>query len=118
MADGKITAEEYDLLFESIADDLGVMKDFQYNEYWRFGMTISSPCYYISYAISGINALQIYSKIFLEGFDAAKDSYLKLVTYTDVDPDMTVEEVLAYAGLLSYNDEEVYKNINKLLAYI
>ncbi len=118
MADCKITADEYDLLFESIADDLGVMEDFQVNEYWRYGMTISSPCYYISYAISGINALQIYSKIFLEGFDAAKDSYLKLITYTDVDPDMTVEEVLAYAGLLSYNDEEVYKNINKLLAYI
>ena len=38
-------------------------------------------------------------------FDAAKEAYLKLFTYTDVDSEMNTEEVLLYAGLTSYFDE-------------
>ena len=64
---------------------------------------------------SAINALQLYTKIYSDGFDAAKESYLKLFTYTDSleseEDYMTVEEVLLYADLLSYNDEETYKKI-------
>ena len=63
------------------------------------------------YSVSAINALQIYTKIHTESFDAAKESYLKLFTYTDVNPDMDTEEVLVYAGLRSYNDEQLYSNI-------
>ena len=110
MADGKITADEYDLLYESIAKDLGIKVDATVNNYWRYGMTISSPCYYISYAISGINALQIYAMAKTD-FETAKDSYLKLFTYTDVDPDMTDAQILEYAGMISYTDEQLYKNI-------
>ena len=36
------------------------------------------------------------------------------MTYTDVDPEMTMIEVLDYAGLDSYLDENLYLNI---LAY-
>ena len=111
MADGKITADEYDLLYSSISIDLGIDEAYRMDEYWRYGMTITSPCYYISYSVSAINALQIYTKIYTESFDAAKDSYLKLITYTDVDPDMDMNEVLEYAGLLSYTDEVVYQRI-------
>lgn len=115
MADGKITSDEYDLLYASISRELGIAEKYNRNDYWRYGMTITSPCYYISYSISAINALQLYTKIYSDGFDAAKESYLKLFTYTDslesVDDYMTVEEVLLYADLLSYNDEETYKRI-------
>lgn len=112
MADGKITADEYDLLYSSLSVELGIKKEYRNDEYWRYGMTISSPCYYISYSVAAINALQIYAKCHTESFDSAKESYLKLFTYTDENPDMTVEEVLEYAGLMSYLDEELYSYLN------
>ena len=112
MADGKITADEYDLLYASISEWLGIEEDYRQDEYWRY-VTISSPCYYISYSISGINALQLYSHIYNTDYDTAMDSYLKLITYTDIDPEMTYEEVLLYAGLKSYNDEQTYISIGE-----
>ncbi len=112
MADGKISPDEYDLLYASIGEDFGLVDSADDLEYWRYGMTITSPCYYVSYSISAINALQIYAKIDNESFDAAKESYLKLITYTDVDPEMGFEDVILYAGLTSYNDEQTYKTIS------
>ena len=116
MADGTITADEYDLLYASISEELGIMKDYRMDEYWRYGMTISSPCYYISYAISGINAIQIYAEAQNDSFESAKDCYLKLFTYTDENPEMTLEEILEYAGLYSFIEEENYLNITKFLS--
>ena len=114
MADGKITADEYDTVYAGLSEYLGIHEDYRVDEYWRY-VTISSPCYYISYAISGINALQIYVTAMNEGFDVAKESYLKLFTYTDVDPEMTTEEVLLYAGLTSYVDEQTFVLIQSFL---
>ena len=52
-----------------------------------------------------------------DGFDVAKDAYLKLFTYVDAlteeKPNMTMEETLQYAGLLSFMDEELYINLNE-----
>ena len=115
MADGKITADEYDLLFASISEDFGIATNARRNEYWRYGMTIKSPCYYISYSVSATVALQVYIDACNEGFDVAKDRYLKLITYTDTNPDMTMEEVILEAGFLSYNDEELYAKLNRFL---
>ena len=115
MADGKITADEYDLLYASIATDFGLSADAQINTYWRYGMTVTSPCYYVSYSVSAVNALQVYMKANNEGFDAAKESYLKLISYTDVDPDMDMIEVLEYAGFTSYMDEQLYKDLAAFL---
>ena len=115
MADGKITADEYDAVYRGLSEYLGIAEEYRVNEYWRY-VTISSPCYYISYAISGVNALQIYVKASIEGFDAAKASYLKLFTYTDVDPEMTTEEILLYAGLTSYTDEQTFALIEANLS--
>jgi hypothetical protein len=115
MADGTITADEYDALFRDIIKDLGVSSINP--TYWRY-VTIGSPCYYISYSISALSVLQLYPKA-LEDFDAAKDSYLKLFTYVDeYDTDydyMTTEETLLYAGLLSFKDEELYKYISQYI---
>ena len=52
---------------------------------------------------------------FTYGFDVAKDAYLKLFTYVDENPEMTMEEILAYAGMLSYNDEELYVNLKNYM---
>ncbi len=109
MADGTITWDEYDKLYEGILTDFGVADVL--DGYWRYGMTITSPCYYVSYSVSAISVLQLYEVANTDGFDAAKDSYLKLFTYVDEDTEMTMEEILEYAGLLSFEDEELYKNL-------
>ena len=118
MADGKITADEYDFLYASLSEELGIKEDFREDNYWRYGMTISSPCYYISYSISAINSLQIYPMCYDESFDAAKESYLKLISYTDENPDMTMEEIFDYAGFYSHNDKALYIALNKFLMSI
>ena len=117
MEDGKITADEYDTVYAGLSEYLGIAEDYRVDEYWRY-VTISSPCYYISYAISGVNALQIYATAAQKGFAVAKESYLKLFTYTDVNPEMTTEEVLLYAGLTSYVDEQTFTLIKATLGKI
>ena len=114
MADGKITADEYDDVYAGLSEYLGIDEAYRVDEYWRY-VTISSPCYYISYAVSGVNSLQIYVNVMNDGYDSAKESYLKLFTYTDVDPEMTTEEILLYAGLTSYVDEATFIKINTFL---
>ena len=61
------------------------------------------------------NALQIYCSVEKNGFDVAKESYLKLFTYTDENSEMTTEEVLLYAGLTSYVDEATFTLIQSSL---
>ena len=109
MADGTITYDEYDLLFNSIIEDFGgtgyVNKD-----YWRY-VTIQAPCYYVSYSVSALSVLQLYPMA-KDDLDTAIGAYLKLFTYVDEyesDEDyMTTAEVLEYAGLYSFTDERLY----------
>ena len=116
MADGVISADEYDLLYESVLIDFGI-DDYNSTTYWRY-MTITSPCYYVSYSVSAISVLQLYGKA-KEDFAAAQDAYLKLFTYVDLlDEDndyMSTEDVLKYAGLYSFNDEKLYLYLAKNL---
>jgi hypothetical protein len=109
MADGVISADEYDLLYESVLVDFGI-DDLAYPSYWRY-MTITSPCYYVSYSVSALSVLQLYPMA-KDDFDTAIDAYLKLFTYVDEyennDEYMTTEQVLEYAGLYSFTDERLY----------
>lgn len=110
MADNTITADEYDDLYKGLSEYLGIDEAYRQDDYWR-KVVISSPCYYISYSISAINALQLYANANIDSFESAKQSYLKLFTYTDVDDEMILSEVLEYAGLLSYTNEMTYIKI-------
>ena len=114
LADGKFTASEYDQLFTIVLNDLGFGDTSIPTNYWRY-VTISAPCYYVSYSISALSVLQIYVNANNDGFDEAKDSYLALFTYTDENPDMTTMEILEYAGLYSFTDENLFV---ELAAYI
>ena len=114
MADGKITADEYSTLYTSICTDFGVENVI--DGYWEYGMTITSPCYYISYSVSALTVLQVYEMANSQGFDVAKDAYLKLFTYVDENPGMTLEEILEYAGMLSFKNEQLYKNLSKIVS--
>ena len=110
MADGTITSDEYDLLYSGICEDYGVADAL--DGYWEYGMTITSPCYYVSYSVSAISVLQLYEVAHSQGFDVAKDQYLKLFTYVDENPEMGMEEILNYAGMLSFKNEQLYINLN------
>ena len=114
MADGTITKDEYDALFAAILEDFGTT-GYTNSSYWRY-VTISSPCYYISYSVSAISVLQLYPMA-MEDMDSAIAAYSKLFTYVDEyeteDEYMTVEETLEYAGLYSFTDERLYKMIYK-----
>lgn len=116
MDDGKITYDEYDLLYTSICTDYGV--EDVIDGYWRYGMTITSPCYYVSYSVSAISVLQLYEMANTESFDVARDAYLKLFTYVDENPEMTMEEILEYAGMLSFDDEQLYVNLKEYMSSI
>ena len=115
MADGTITYDEYDLIYESILIDLGVDSRFRSTTYWR-QVTITSACYYISYAVSALPVLQLLP-MGIEDFDAASEAYLKLFSYVDEYENgadyMTTEETLEYAGLKSFMDEELYIYLNE-----
>ena len=113
MADGKITYDEYDLLYEGICIDYGVKE--QIGNYWRGGMTITSACYYVSYSVSAISVLQIYEMAHTQGVDVARDAYLKLFTYVDSNTNMSLDEILDYAGLLSFEDEQLYINLKNYM---
>ena len=111
MADGTITADEYDTLYTYICTDYGVEK--LLNGYWEYGMTILSPCYYVSYSVSASAVLQLYEVAKTQGFDVAKEQYLRLFTYVDEDPHMGMNDILEYAGMLSFVDEELYIRLDQ-----
>ena len=112
MADNTITKDEYDLLFNSIIEDFGAT-GYVMDTYWRHVTTLS-PCYYVSYSVSALSVLQLYPKAH-DDFDAAIDSYLKLFTYIDTfeteDDYMDTDDVLEYADLYSFTEEELYQSI-------
>lgn len=83
----------------------------------------TSPCYYISYAVSALPALTLYSIAEEQGMAAAMDSYFRLITFTDnrafVSSDesgkyitASFEQVLAYAGLSSPFSQGLYEKLS------
>ncbi len=112
LADGVISKDEYDALFTEIMAELGCQG---YETYWRL-VTIRSAGYYISYSVSMACSLQLFSNS--ENYDANVQAYLKLVNYTDIEEqqEFTYKQVLEYAGLKSYDDEELFKIIRTALA--
>ncbi len=116
MDDGVIKGDEYEKLYKGILIDLGIYEIESVNTYYWELVVFSSPCYYISYAVSGLVALELY--ISAQNDDGkAEDSYFKLFTYTDSSADMTTEQILEYAGLSYFDNDEFYlkaKNFLKL----
>ncbi|MBO4534324.1 MAG: hypothetical protein J5755_00125 [Clostridia bacterium] len=122
VADG-LEPSEYNALGDAVFDSYGV-KDYSY--YWRF-VTITSPGYYISYAMSMISSLEVWAKAQTDSFAAAKEAYLKLYTYTDEEENAYVDhdgdlisllgyaDVLVYAGFTSPFEEATYTAIGACL---
>jgi hypothetical protein len=117
MNDGKITSDEYSLLFAGIMCDFG-LQDYVYSSnayYWR-RVVIPQPCYYVSYSFSTLAGLEFYLKAEEEGLSAAVESHNKIINYVDEHSEYTYSQVLEYANLLSIEDEQLYVKLNKMFA--
>jgi hypothetical protein len=118
MADGEITKDEYDKLYNYILEDL----DFgqyasTYSIYWRM-VGINQPCYYTSYSVSLIGSMQLYTIAENQGVQTAVQHYNKLITYSNSAnaATMTYADILHYAGLYSISEEQLYKDLTKTLS--
>lgn len=110
----KITNPEAEL--DKIMDQIvmhygdGFLKDrVDFYKYWRI-VVIESPVYYISYAVSGVMALDLYS-IAKQDYEQAVKQYQALVE--DVTEECTLQDFLEIAGLGSPFDKKTYQNIAK-----
>lgn len=114
MADGVITKDEYDAVFQGVLSSFSCDSLFNKN-YWRY-VCMHSPCYYISYSISALESLQIFFEYQANGYEAAKAKYFKLFDYVSLkQEDMTYKEVLEYAGIPTYEDDKLYDDAIKFL---
>lgn len=76
-----------------------------FKTYWRM-VCVQSPAYYISYATSVLNCLELYN-LSATDYNAAKSNYLKLCIY-DYD-NMDYSDVLNYAGLSDPLDGNTFR---------
>ncbi len=119
------TAADYDELFSAIMSSYG-LKGLLNESYWRY-VVIEAPCYYISYAMSAIPCLELLSIADTEGFDAAKEIYLNLFTFTDDEANVETDDMgdkivkigfadtLEYVGLSSVFEGATYTRIAEYL---
>ena len=98
-----------------------------FNEnYWAY-VVFDQAGYYISYAMSALPSLEIYAKAANEGLEAARESYIKLFTFSDneafmdvdqygdpfIKNDVTYQQILNWAGLKGPFEAELYQTIRQ-----
>ena len=103
------TTEDYDRIMYEIIAGYGIDDSDTYTfscmEWlWR-NVGISSPVYYLSYGVSAMASLNLYSQS-TEDYDAAVEAYQKL--QEEVDFERSFIGTLENAGIRSVFDEEAY----------
>ncbi|MCH5157349.1 MAG: InlB B-repeat-containing protein [Clostridiales bacterium] len=113
---------DYNATFKSILSTYSGAASYLNTDYW-FYVVFDNAAYYISYAMSALPALEIFAKAETLGLNIARDSYLKLFTYSsnsafmgkdsygDTVVTATYEEILNYCGLHSAFQGELYTTI-------
>ena len=109
--------------FNAIMND--VVNDFDYsfvtnyltkniNEYWKRAI-VQQPCYYISYAVSGISALGLYSEASVsnEGYQNALNKYINLCQNADLS--LGLLAILNDIDMLSPFEEDTYITLQNSL---
>lgn len=81
--------------------------------YWRY-VVIENPIYYVSYAISMLTAIGIYTEAEIDSFEAAQEMYLGLVL--DVNCENGFLGVIESAGLCPPTNEDLYVDLCRLVA--
>ena len=81
------------------------------NLYWKY-VVVESPVYYLSYAISGMASLSLYT-VAAQDYARGQSVYCSLVEEADLSG--SFEEILADAGLASPFDAELYQALQSLM---
>lgn len=109
------TAEDFDAIIAEICEQYGgidaINSVVDINDYWR-SIVISSPVYYISYAVSLTEALNIYA-LARESITEAHRVYKYIVE--DAIPEDAFLITLEKAGLTSPFEEETMKNLVEIM---
>jgi oligoendopeptidase F len=109
---GNLSLEEYDAIMAEIAEAYGGVDFIQENildiqSYWK-QVVLESPVYYVSYAVSGIAAINLYTMA-QQDETAARESLRKLMEEPVEDEGFLVN--IQNAGLSGPFDEEVYRQL-------
>lgn len=106
---GNLTRDEYEALMEDVAESYGgidfiedSIMDIQL--YWKY-VVIEQPVYYISYAVSGLAAVSLYTMA-QEDESGAHQAYVNICE--DADTDQGFLWNLQHAGLAGPFDKDVY----------
>lgn len=109
------TREDFDAVADAVCQAYGgadfvnnYLTDFQ--SYWRL-VVMESPVYYVSYAMSDVAALNLYT-IASQDTEKAYEIYGHLLK--DVDSDLGFQENLKEVGLSGPFDSEVYEAVAKM----
>jgi len=98
----------FESAFERVfREKLSKSMDFDFSSYWRM-VCIQSPGYYISYATSLMNCLELYA-LASDDYAAAKNAYMKLCVY-DYE-NLGYLDVLDYAGLSNPLGDKIFEKL-------
>jgi|GEM_PF-2097860 hypothetical protein len=116
LADG-VTSDEYDYLYDCILSGYNIAPG--YDRYWRITVP-AHPCYYLSYAVSLVPSLEIYTLSCERGFEAGAAAYLSLFDYQNTDEfenrDVSdVEYMCRHIGVGSPFDERSFIALSEAL---
>ena len=104
-------ADLFTTILNSYDKDLG---DWLSTDYWAY-VVFDSAAYYISYAMSALPSVELYTIAANSGLNAARDAYFKLFTFSESSSVMqayTYSKVLEYCGLGNPFEEDIFKQIS------
>ncbi len=109
---GNLTLEEYEAIMDEVAEDYGGIDMISQNildiqSYWKY-VVLESPVYYISYAVSGISAINLFT-IAEEDEALAKEIYCRLME-EPLEGEGFLANITA-AGLAGPFDKTVYEQL-------
>lgn len=109
------TDKDFDAVADAVCADYGgkeFIKNYvvDFNYYWRM-VTMDSPVYYISYAMSGLAAVSLYT-VAMEDPELAYETLAHLIM--DAEPELGFQENLEMVNLKGPFHEEVYQKIADL----
>ena len=112
---GSLTGADLDKMMEEVCQEFGGISYINENltdiqTYWRM-VVVEQPVYYVSYAVSAIPALDLYT-VAQEDYDQAVECYVNLVENSDLEEGF--QENLASAGVNNPFEEDTYQQIYQL----
>lgn len=105
------TAEDFDAIMDDVVYGYGVSLPTDMNNYWRH-VVVEQPVYYISYAVSGMAAMSLYTMA-QDDYDGAMAVYQTLCERFDMDAKFLGN--LQAVGLYTPFDEGFYQELERMV---